>query len=94
MVRWCLQYISRSNWATRRRSGLTAALDRPCCVRTVGARDLAALEREIARAKVHFGVPAAAAVRSCYEAGRDGFWLHRWLVVASADWIVDCLASK
>jgi transposase len=24
------------------------------------------------------GVPAAA-VRSCYEAGRDGFWLHRWL---------------
>jgi hypothetical protein len=29
---------------------------------------------------VHFGLPASAAVRSCYEAGRDGFWLHRWLV--------------
>ena len=33
----------------------------------------------IARAKVRCHLPADAAVRSCYEAGRDGFWLHRWL---------------
>jgi transposase len=75
--------------------GLTAAVDRPVLVRTVAARDLAALEREIARAKVHFGLPASAAVRSCYEAGRDGFWLHRWLVSHGiANWIVDSSSSE
>jgi transposase len=58
---------------------MTPAIDQPPMTRTVPARDLAALEREIARAKAHFGLPASAAVHSCYEAGRDGFWIHRWL---------------
>jgi transposase len=44
------------------------------------ARALRSLEAEIARAKAHFGLPANAPVCSCYEAGRDGFWLHRYLV--------------
>ena len=26
-----------------------------------------------------FGLPEEAPVISCYEAGRDGFWLHRYL---------------
>src|SRR5262245_32658052 len=26
-----------------------------------------------------FGLPAGTLVVSCYEAGRDGFWLHRYL---------------
>jgi len=26
-----------------------------------------------------FGLPSTSAVVSCYEAGRDGFWLHRYL---------------
>jgi hypothetical protein len=43
------------------------------------ARNLNQLREEIAKAKQHFGLPAEAAVRSCYEAGRDGFWLHRAL---------------
>jgi hypothetical protein len=43
-------------------------------------RELAALEKEIQLAKVRFGLPREAPVRSCYEAGRDGFWLHRWLI--------------
>ena len=34
---------------------------------------------EIAAAKRRFGLPEDAAVASCYEAGRDGFWLHRSL---------------
>jgi transposase len=38
-----------------------------------------ALEREVLAAKVRFGLPVDTPVRSCYEAGRDGFWLHRWL---------------
>lgn len=56
----------------------TAPAQRPR-LRTVAARDLSALTREIQAAKVRLGLPADAAVRSCYEAGRDGFWLHRWL---------------
>lgn len=48
-------------------------------LRQIPSGDLAALEREFALAKVKLGLPASAPVRSCYEAGRDGFWLHRWL---------------
>lgn len=47
--------------------------------RSVDARDLSALEQELQRAKARFKLPADAAVYSCYEAGRDGFWLHRYL---------------
>jgi transposase len=43
------------------------------------ARRLEELDAEIAKAKKRFGLPAEAPVRSCYEAGRDGFWLHRYL---------------
>src|SRR6516162_9329784 len=46
-------------------------------LKTVAARDTQALLREIARAKKRFGLPDDAPVHSCYEAGRDGFWLHR-----------------
>jgi len=48
-------------------------------LRQVAAGDMAAVDREFTLAKVKLGLPAASAVRSCYEAGRDGFWLHRWL---------------
>jgi transposase len=47
--------------------------------RSLPARDLARLQEEIAKAKRRFGLPADAPVRTCYEAGRDGFWLHRAL---------------
>jgi transposase len=47
--------------------------------RTVPARDLARLSEEIAKAKARFELPADAPVCTCYEAGRDGFWLHRAL---------------
>ncbi|MET0215446.1 MAG: IS110 family transposase [Vicinamibacterales bacterium] len=45
----------------------------------IAARDLERLFVEIARAKMRFGLTAEAPVRSCYEAGREGFWLHRAL---------------
>src|SRR5258708_4728477 len=51
----------------------------PPRLRRIRARDLPALVGEIAKAKRRFGLPDEAAVVSCYEAGRDGFWLHRWL---------------
>ena len=34
---------------------------------------------EIAQAKHRLGLPDTAPVVSCYEAGREGFWLHRFL---------------
>lgn len=57
-------------------------------LRTIRARDLEALQREIAKAKARFRLSADAAVVSCYEAGRDGFWLHRWLTVAGVENVV------
>jgi transposase len=48
--------------------------------RTIPAGDVARLQQEIARAKQRFGLSEDARVMSCYEAGRDGFWLHRYLV--------------
>jgi transposase len=46
---------------------------------TVKAGDGAGLLAVIAKARVRFGLGADAAVMSCYEAGRDGFWVHRFL---------------
>jgi transposase len=51
----------------------------PARLRTLAARDLPGLLAEIAKAKRKFALPDDAGVVSCYEAGRDGFWLHRWL---------------
>jgi transposase len=47
--------------------------------RTVPALRMDRLVAEVERAKKHFGLPAGAPVASCYEAGRDKFWLHRAL---------------
>jgi transposase len=58
--------------------------------RTIAARDLAALEQEVAKAKTRFDLPEDTPVVSCYEAGRDGFWLHRYLTARSiANVVVD-----
>jgi transposase len=56
--------------------------------RPVPARDLGKLREEIARAKARFELPADAKVCTCYEAGRDGFWLHRALTKMGIDNVV------
>jgi hypothetical protein len=55
----------------------TGAAQRPR-ERNVPARHLEAVQEEIRKAQERFGLPADAPVISGYEAGRDGFWLHRW----------------
>ena len=45
----------------------------------VQARDVSGLLDEIERARVRYGVSPEARVVTCYEAGRDGFWLDRVL---------------
>ena len=49
-------------------------------MKTVTARSTLSLLLEIKAAKKRFGLPEDAPVLRCYEAGRDGFWLHRFLV--------------
>jgi transposase len=48
--------------------------------RTVTARQQERVLDEIAQAKHRLGLPETAPVVSCYEAGREGFWLHRFLL--------------
>ena len=48
-------------------------------IRSVPAGALLRLMDEIELAKKRFGLPEGAPVISCYEAGRDGFWIHRFL---------------
>ena len=48
-------------------------------IRTIPSRNLTMLLDEIAKAKQKLRLPADTPVISCYEAGRDGFWLHRFL---------------
>lgn len=45
----------------------------------VDAGDVAGLLKLISKAKARLGPDEAVRVVSCYEAGRDGFWLHREL---------------
>jgi len=54
----------------------------------VAAGNTAAVADCIAKAGARFKTPAAAKVHSCYEAGRDGWWLHRWLSELGVDNIV------
>ncbi len=65
--------------------GFTKDLETKPRVRVVPARELKQLAREITATKQWFALPANATVRSCYEAGRDGFWLHRHLVAEGID---------
>jgi transposase len=60
--------------------GFTTGLGRHPRKRSIAPRDLDALKTEINLAKKRFGLLATAQVLSCYEAGREGFWLHRYLI--------------
>jgi len=60
---------------------------------TVDAGDQRAVLEAIAKAKARCALVGEVVVRSCYEAGRDGFWLHRWLLEHGIDNIVVDSAS-
>jgi len=47
---------------------------------TVDARKLYQLKNEISKARKRFEFGEDVRIVSCYEAGRDGFWLHRYLL--------------
>jgi transposase len=43
------------------------------------SRELERFEKEVEAARTKFGLGRKCRVMSCYEAGWDGFWLHRYL---------------
>lgn len=67
--------LSAAKWKV----GTTVGFGQKPRERSVDAADLEALSEEIEKAKRRFGLPSDVRVVSCYEAGRDGFWIHRWL---------------
>jgi transposase len=78
--------LSKKKW----KLGFSTGLGQHPRRRTMDAGDLPALRQEIETAKRRFALTADAPVKSCYEAGRDGFWLHRYLLeVGIENLIVD-----
>jgi transposase len=67
--------LSKNEWKLAMTSGFGVAP----WLKTVLSGDLAAVTRVVGAARQRFGLPATARVVSCYEAGRDGFWIHRAL---------------
>lgn len=68
--------LGKKSWKLAMTTGLAVTP----WLRTVEAGDLAAVDGVLQRARERFGLAPAARVISCYEAGRDGFWIHRALV--------------
>jgi transposase len=81
--------LSNKKW----KLGFTIGLGQKPRERSVAAGALLALEEEIRLAKKRFSLPDDARVLSCYEAGRDGFWIHRYLVTQGVENIVVDAAS-
>ena len=70
--------------------GMTSGFGVPPWVRTVASRDWRAVEDALRQGRRRFGLPVEARVVSCYEAGRDGFWIHRALTqLGIANRVVD-----
>ena len=59
--------------------GCTAGHGQKPRERTIAARHQARLLQDIAQAKKRCGLPETAPLVRCYDAGRAGFWLHRFL---------------
>ena len=71
--------LGRRQWTI----GFTTTPGGPVRQRMLRADDWRRLPEEIAAAKMRFGLAPDAAVESCYEAGPDGFWVHRYLTQIS-----------
>jgi len=81
--------LSNAEW----KLGFTVGLGQSPRLRSLEARDLRGLEQEIRLATKRFGLSDNVRVLSCYEAGRDGFWLHRYLATKDVKNVVVDSAS-
>ena len=67
--------LSKKEW----KLALTSGFGVVSWLRTVAAGDVDGVEDAVRQGRRRFGLAAEARVVSCYEAGRDGFWIHRAL---------------
>jgi transposase len=78
--------LAQRQWQVAMSSGFGVS----AIIRTVPAGDWRGVERALSAGRRHFGLAADPPVVSCYEAGRDGFWIHRALVARGiANRVVD-----
>lgn len=68
--------LSNETW----KLALSDGLNRAPRIRDIPAGNQEQLEAEVRTAQARFGLPADCPIVSGYEVGRDGFWIHRWLV--------------
>lgn len=68
--------LGKNKWKV----GSTVGLGQKAREVDVRGGDVQELMKEVERAKERFGLAEGCGVVSCYEAGRDGFWLHRFLM--------------
>lgn len=67
--------LSKNEW----KLGFTIGFGQTARLRSLAGRDLAGVMQEIRLARERFGLGPESVVLSCYEAGRDGFYLDRYL---------------
>jgi transposase len=78
--------LSQSKW----KLGFSTGLGQTIRICNIAGGDLDRLEQEIEKTRGEFGLCEQGPIISCYEAGRDGFWLHRYLCSQSIEnWVVD-----
>ena len=84
---WFLAFaLSEKPWQL----GFTLGHGQPPREGTMAARDTQRLLNEVAHAKARWGLGVTAPVVSCDEAGREGFWVHRFLQAqGSTNHVVD-----
>jgi transposase len=80
------------SWGTWKMA-FTIGAGQPPRIRSVPSRCTTLVLNEIKKTKLRFGLPGDTPVVSCYEAGRDGFWIHRFLTDAGVENIVVDSAS-
>jgi transposase len=67
--------LSKQSW----KLALTSGFGVDPILRTVVAGDMGGVQKAVSAARQRFGLTDHAPVVSCYEAGREGFWVHRAL---------------
>ncbi len=68
--------------------GFSSAFGQLPIAREIASRDTKALMFQIARARRQLSLDADVRIVSCYEAGREGFWLHRFLVAQGVESLI------
>jgi transposase len=74
-VMYMAMELSQSTW----KLGFNTRHGQEARIRNIAAAEPEALEKEIEKAKQKYKLGEDTAVLSCYEAGLDGFWIHRYL---------------